>query len=73
MALPAKKKDGLPERTELTGPEKAAVILLSLGEEAQKIWRLLDDEEIKEVSQAMSMLGVVSAPMVEGLILEFVQ
>jgi flagellar motor switch protein FliG len=73
MALPVKKKDGTPERTELTGPEKAAVILLSLGEEAQKIWRLLDDEEIKEVSQAMSMLGVVSAPMVEALILEFVQ
>jgi flagellar motor switch protein FliG len=73
MALPVKKKDGTPERTDLSGPEKAAVILLSLGEEAQKIWRLLDDEEIKEVSQAMSMLGVVSAPMVEALILEFVQ
>jgi len=73
MALPAKKKDGPPERTELSGPEKAAVILLSLGEDAQRIWRLLDDEEIKEISQAMSMLGVVSAPMVEGLILEFVQ
>ena len=73
MAMPVKKKDGIPERTELTGPEKAAVILLSLGEEAQKIWRLLDDEEIKEVSQAMSMLGVISAQMVEGLILEFVQ
>jgi flagellar motor switch protein FliG len=72
MALPAKKA-AEEERTALTGPEKAAVILLSLGEDAQKVWKLLDDEEIKEISQAMSMLGVVSAPLVEQLILEFVQ
>ncbi len=72
MALPA-KKTAEEERTALTGPEKAAVILLSLGEDAQKVWKLLDDEEIKEISQAMSMLGVVSAPLVEQLILEFVQ
>jgi flagellar motor switch protein FliG len=71
MAAPAKK--AAPERSQLTGPEKAAVILLSLGEESQKLWRLLDDEEIKEISQAMSMLGVISAPMVEQLVIEFVQ
>ena len=43
-----------------TGPEKAAVVLLSLGEDHGAIWRALDEEEIKEVSQAMAGLGQVT-------------
>ena len=74
MALGARKKDaGTESIADLTGPEKAAVIMLSLGDESQKIWPLLDDEEIKEISQAMSTLGVIPAPVVESLILDFVQ
>jgi flagellar motor switch protein FliG len=56
-----------------SGVDKAAIILLCLGEEAKKLWGLLDDEEIKEVSQAMSALGVVPASIVEALVVEFVQ
>ncbi len=56
-----------------TGAEKSAIILLCLGDDAKKIWPLLDEEEIKEISQAMSSLGVVSASVVEALIVEFVQ
>ena len=56
-----------------SGVDKAAIILLCLGEEAKKLWALLDDEEIKEVSQAMSALGVVPASIVEALVVEFVQ
>ena len=56
----------------LTGPEKAAVILLALGEEHAEVWQQLDEEEIKEVSQAMSTLGTVSAQVVEDLMVEFV-
>lgn len=56
-----------------SGAEKSAIILLCLGEDAKKIWPLLDEEEIKEISQAMSSLGVVSASVVEALIVEFVQ
>lgn len=56
----------------LNGAEKAAVLLLALGQEHNRIWELLDDEEIKEISQAMSNLGTVSANAVEGLIVEFV-
>ncbi len=55
------------------GVDKAAIILLCLGEEAKKVWGLLDDEEIKEVSQAMSALGVVPSAVVEALVIEFVQ
>jgi hypothetical protein len=45
----------------LTGPEKAAVVLLSLGEEHTNVWQALDEEEIKEISQAMAGLGTVAA------------
>src|SRR4051812_30191813 len=56
----------------LSGPEKAAVILLALGEEHASVWQSLDEEEIKEVSQAMASLGTVSALAVEDLMVEFV-
>jgi len=56
----------------LSGPEKAAIVLLSLGEDHTRIWEALDDEEIKEVSQAMAGLGTVSASVVEELLVEFV-
>jgi flagellar motor switch protein FliG len=57
---------------ELTGPEKAAVVLLALGEDHGVIWQSLDEEEIKEVSQAMASLGTVAANVVEALLVEFV-
>src|SRR5262245_53565686 len=56
-----------------SGAEKAAIILLCLGDEAKRIWRMLDEEEIKEISQAMSSLGLVQASNVEALVVEFVQ
>ena len=70
--LIAKKKPAIDDAGKLTGPEKAAVILLALGEEHQSLWTQLDDEEIKEISQAMSGLGTVSAAVVENLLMEFV-
>jgi flagellar motor switch protein FliG len=57
----------------LTGPERAAVLLLSLGEEhGTKLWQMLDEEEIKEISQLMSNLGTVSSSLVEKLLIDFV-
>ncbi len=57
----------------LTGPERAAVLLLALGEEhGASIWKSLDDEEVKEVSQVMSNLGTVSASLTERLLVDFV-
>ena len=58
---------------QLSGPERAAVIVLSLADDAQAVLRLFDDDEVKEVSQALSHLGVVDAAVVEALILEFVK
>src|SRR5690349_6068153 len=56
----------------LHGSEKAAILLLSLGEEAKPIWDRLDDEELREISSAMSNLGPVRAETVEMLIKDFV-
>ncbi|MEM6490408.1 MAG: flagellar motor switch protein FliG [Pseudomonadota bacterium] len=56
----------------LTGPEKAAIFLLAIGEEhAAKLFALMDDEEIKEISQTMANLGSVSSNIVERLFVEF--
>jgi flagellar motor switch protein FliG len=57
----------------LTGAERAAIIMLSLGEDhSQKIWEMMDEEEIKEVSQVMSNLGSVSSNLIEKLLVDFV-
>jgi flagellar motor switch protein FliG len=47
--------------------------MLALGEEhSAKIWQMMDDDEIKEVSQIMSSLGMVSSQLVEKLLVDFV-
>jgi flagellar motor switch protein FliG len=66
------KAKGVTDPAKLTGPEKAAVVLLALGEDHAQIWQQLDDDEIKEISQAMASLGTVQASVVEDLLVEFV-
>ena len=57
----------------MTGPEKAALLMLSVGEDnASRLFGIMDDDEIRELSQAMANLGNVSAQMVERLLVEFV-
>jgi flagellar motor switch protein FliG len=72
MARLTNKKPSVEDARKLTGPEKAAVILLSLGEDHTRLWQGLDEEEIKEISQAMATLGTVSSQVVEELLIEFV-
>ena len=58
--------------TRMTGPEKAAAFMLAIGEEFGKnIWGQLNDEEVKELSSAMSNLGQVAAKTVEKIFIEF--
>jgi flagellar motor switch protein FliG len=68
----AAKKNAIVDPGKLSGPEKAAVVLLALGEDHTEIWEALDEEEVKEISQAMAGLGTVSASVVETLLVEFV-
>lgn len=69
---PRPKPKALADSSKLTGPEKAAVVLLALGEEHAQVWQQLDEDEIKEVSQAMAGLGTVTSGVVEDLLVEFV-
>src|SRR3954447_3641369 len=56
----------------LTGPEKAAILVLSLGEDhTARIFSLMDDEEIKEISQTMANLGTINSNIVERLFVDF--
>ena len=58
----------------LSGAEKAAVFILSLGEEhAARLFSNMNDDEIKELSQVMAGLGNVSSNLVEKLFIEFVE
>jgi flagellar motor switch protein FliG len=72
-AEPRRGEAARVDLSRFSGPEKAAIVLLCLGEDAQKLWSMLDEEEIKEISQAMSTLGVVPSATVEAIVLEFVQ
>ena len=65
----AQAKDDLRS---LTGPQKAAIFMLAIdNERAGKIFELMGDEEIRELSQSMSNLGTVDSSVIEGLFLEF--
>jgi len=56
----------------LTGAQKAALLLMSVGEEsASKLFAMMHDDEIREISQTMANLGTVSATVVERLFVEF--
>ena len=56
----------------LSGPSKAAIMLLALGQDyAAKVFTFLEDDEIRELSQAMSSLGSINAKVVERLFVEF--
>jgi len=65
----AKVKDDF--RT-ISGPQKAAIFMLSLGEdESARLFELMDDDEIRELSQSMSTLGSINSTLVERLFIEF--
>jgi flagellar motor switch protein FliG len=58
----------------LTGPEKAAIFMLALGEDyTAKLFEHMDDEEILEISQTMAQLGKVNATVVERLFVDFAE
>ena len=56
----------------LSGPQKAAALMLAVGRtHSSKLFERMDDEEIRELSLAMSTLGSLGAGIVERLFVEF--
>ena len=67
MSGARKKGDG-----KLSGAQKAAVVLMSIDEEAaSKIFAMMGEEEIREISHAMSTLGSLKSDSVDNLLMEF--
>lgn len=68
MAAPAKGR----VEGKLTGLQKAAVILMSIDEEAStRLFTMMREDEIKEISHTMSSLGAIKADVVENVFSEF--
>lgn len=56
----------------LSGMQKAAIFMLAVGDQhSSKIFERMDDEEIRDLSQAMSSLGSINSSIVERLFVEF--
>ncbi|MEM8878357.1 MAG: flagellar motor switch protein FliG [Pseudomonadota bacterium] len=80
MSVPAKTRN--VDRRDITantpleripGIERAAIVLMSLGpDSATELWGSLDDDELRQISIAMSRLGKVDTEIVEKLLSEFV-
>ena len=58
----------------LSGQEKAAILMLAIGDEhVGKVFSLMDDDEIRELSQAMANLGTISSSLIERIFIEFAE
>ena len=56
----------------LHGPQKAAIFMLAIGQKhSASLFERMDDEEIRELSTAMSSLGNVTSNIIERLFVEF--
>ena len=56
----------------LTGAQKAATLMMALGEDVcGRLFALMHEDEIKEISSAMAQLGSIRADVVERLCTEF--
>lgn len=63
------KKD---QQSDLSGPEKAAIFLLTLGDEfCAKVFQRLEDDEIKHVGRQMAKVDHVDKEDIAGLLKEF--
>ena len=57
---------------QMTGPQKAAALMLALGEEhAAALFARMHEDEIRDLSAAMASLGTVPAAAIEELCREF--
>ncbi|MFK7867297.1 MAG: flagellar motor switch protein FliG [Alphaproteobacteria bacterium] len=62
------------EYHELKGSDKAAMLLLAVGEDnAIKLFQHMQNEEIRDLSTNMSSLGKIEADIIEDLFAEFVE
>jgi flagellar motor switch protein FliG len=57
----------------ITGAQKAAILMLALGEDqCTRLFSMMYEDEIRDISSAMSRLGAVRSEVVERLCVDFV-
>ncbi len=48
IATLASRQSGRPKRPPISGPKRATILMLALGEQyGGKVWSLLDDDEVR--------------------------
>ena len=58
----------------LRGAQKAAIVMLALGEEqCSRLFAMMHEDEIRDISSAMAQLGAVRSEIVERLCQDFVE
>src|SRR3979411_2135740 len=73
IATLASRQSNRPKSKPMSGPKRAAILMLALGEQyGGKEWSLLQDDEVRELSMAVWTRGSLEAGVVEDLLLEFV-
>jgi flagellar motor switch protein FliG len=61
------------ELSKVSGPEKAAIFLLAIGEsEASRVFKKMNDEEIKKIASIMASMDKVAPEMLDAVSEEFV-
>lgn len=56
----------------LSGLERSAILIMSLGEDlAIELFEKMEEDEIKEISSCMASLGTVSSDLIEKLLVDF--
>ncbi|OGR04508.1 MAG: flagellar motor switch protein FliG [Deltaproteobacteria bacterium RIFOXYA12_FULL_61_11] len=59
-------------KQQLTGPDKAAILVMILGEEvAGSLFQFLDDREIKKINQAIAKMGSIPNDQINNIVSEF--
>ena len=72
LATSFQRTSGEAAMKALGGPEKAAVLFLCLGEDrGTDLMKRLSEDEIRKISHAMAGLGIVPAPVVEEVMVDF--
>jgi len=60
------------DKDNITGKQKAAIILLVLGEEiTAEVFKHLNDDEVQEISKEISVLGAVSSQVADSVVEDF--
>ena len=71
--LATRKKQAIDDVSRLNGPEKAAVVLLALGEDHKDIWAQLDEEEIKPWAEQQGLPADTATLAEEPKVRELIQ